>query len=104
MSLGNKELLTIKLTRIIYATQEENTKEAGKKNTEHIVKNTQICPDDPNQESGYFYADCTEEHRRTDCRRNRFTILQQKFRNFKIRVRKRKSKIIRILASVFLRQ
>lgn len=100
MSLGNKELLTIKLTRIIYAAQEENTKEAGKT----VVKNTQICPDDLNQESGYFYAECTEENRRTDCRRNRFTILQQKFRNFKIRVRKRKSKIIRILASVFLRQ
>lgn len=104
MQLGSKELLTIKLTRSIYAEQEENTKEAGKKNTEHIVKNTQICPDDPNQESGYFYANYTEENRRTDCRRNRFAILQQKIRNFKMHVRKRTSKMFRMLAAVFLRQ
>lgn len=102
MQLGSKELLTIKLTRSFYTNQEE--KEDEKQKSEHIVKNTQICPDDPNQESGYFYANYTEENRRTDCRRNRFAILQQKIRNFKMHVRKRTSKMFRMLAAVFLRQ
>lgn len=102
MQLGSKELLTIKLTRSIYINQEE--KEDEKQKSEYIVKNTQIYPNDPNQESGYFYAECTEESRRTYCRRNRFTILQQKIRNFKMHVRKRTSKMFRMLAAVFLRQ
>lgn len=102
MQLGSKELLTIKLTRSIYTNQEE--KEDEKKKSEYIVKNTQICPDDHNQESGYFYANYTEESRRTYCRKNRFAILQQKIRNFKMHVRKRTSKMFRMLAAVFLRQ
>lgn len=105
MQLGDKELLTIKLTRTIYTNQDEDITEDDKlEMIENVVKNTQNCLDDPNQESGYFYANYTEENRRTDCRRNRFAILQQKIRNFKMHVRKRTSKMFRMLAAVFLRQ
>lgn len=106
MKLGDKELLAIKLTRIIYTNPEtlddeemtktekqEITKTVKQEIIENVSKNIQSYPDDPNQESGYFYAHCTRETG-TGHRKNPFTALGLKL----------KEKIYRILASVFLRQ